>query len=321
MFFYARNDERLSHCSVDPGFDMNWRDVSLIQLFTLIVQSNERSVVCINASQYTLLAGLASRLTSKRFVIWWAGTNESERNVGLLKKMYRYFVFKLANQFFCYSELARAYLVDQFSISPEKITILGNVTMDPLRLAEDERACFSSQGTGVVRLLSVGNLTLRKNHRFLLDVLNELRRGTSVEVQLNIVGIGPELSALESYANELGLKNVTFLGELKGEALLNIYRTSDVFVHAALMDQWPQVVNEAMSFGLPVVASDQSGLSCELLEPGRELFITPLQIVDFSNIILKLIADETLRKAIGATGRGAVSRLYQRCLVEFDKHL
>jgi len=138
---------------------------------------------------------------------------------------------------------------------------------------------------------------------------------------LHFVGDGPERMALEEQASSTGLTGVHFHGELKDQAIVEAYRDADIFVHTATMDQWPQVVNEAMAASLPVVVSDQSGVSESLLATNKELFVVPLDIDRFCEVLERLVSDAGLRAEIGANGRAAVERLYQRSLEIFDRYL
>jgi glycosyltransferase involved in cell wall biosynthesis len=105
------------------------------------------------------------------------------------------------------------------------------------------------------RLIGVGRLIPGKRFDLAISVLPELMK--SVDVELVIVGDGPERSRLESLAKRLP---VTFLGHLANrQTLADTLRSSDVLVMPSASEGYPNAVLEALACGLPVVASDIPG--------------------------------------------------------------
>ncbi len=90
--------------------------------------------------------------------------------------------------------------------------------------------------------LYVGRVEKEKNIQDLLDISDRLK-GSVI-----IVGDG-------SYVREVQENNhVYFMGWKKGEELVQIYRSCDVFVFPSKTDTFGQVMVEAMACGLPVAA-------------------------------------------------------------------
>jgi len=86
---------------------------------------------------------------------------------------------------------------------------------------------------------------------------------------LALVGDGPERAALEAIVTRLALNDaVTFPGALSGEALYDSYAGATCLVLPSLSEPWGLVVNEALSFGCPVVVSDRCGCVPELVVEG-----------------------------------------------------
>jgi glycosyltransferase involved in cell wall biosynthesis len=121
---------------------------------------------------------------------------------------------------------------------------------------------------GAVRLLSVGTLTEKKGHRFLLGALARL----GGELTLDLVGEGELRPALERQAREWGIAAaVRFHGELPQTEVAELMRQADLLVLPSLFENLPCVLIEAMASGLPFVASDVGGIG-ELIDgPGAWL--------------------------------------------------
>ena len=76
-----------------------------------------------------------------------------------------------------------------------------------------------------LRLLYVGRLSAAKNVHVLLSAVAELRR-EAIDLDLSIVGRGPQRSVLESQANELGIgKDVRFMGAVDIRRRTRVLRT------------------------------------------------------------------------------------------------
>ena len=86
---------------------------------------------------------------------------------------------------------------------------------------------------------------------------------------LLIVGDGPSRAALEERARSRQLKWTQFAGFRNQSELAAWYICMDVFVLPSRFETWGLVLNEAMLFQLPVVASSMVGAAEDLIETGR----------------------------------------------------
>lgn len=91
-----------------------------------------------------------------------------------------------------------------------------------------------------------------------------------ITFSLDIAGDGPEREALESLARELGVDpEVTFLGSLSREDAAELMGRCDVFLATSNRKEgWGCTVNEAMTAGCALVASDAIGAVPFLVEDG-----------------------------------------------------
>lgn len=104
-------------------------------------------------------------------------------------------------------------------------------------------------------LLSVGNLVPLKGHDLAIRALRLLP-----EMNLVIIGNGPERAALGTLARELGVSDrVTFAGALAQEDLRHYYGAADALVLASSHEGWANVLLESMACGTAVIASNVGG--------------------------------------------------------------
>jgi glycosyltransferase involved in cell wall biosynthesis len=121
---------------------------------------------------------------------------------------------------------------------------------------------------GVPVLIVVGRFVPIKNVRLAVAALPAIRARVP-EATLLLVGEGPEHDALMQQARTLGVADaVKCAGYVAHDDLAPYYRTADVFVLPSEFDNSPNVVLEAMSAGLPVVATNVGGVA-QYVEAGR----------------------------------------------------
>lgn len=114
-----------------------------------------------------------------------------------------------------------------------------------------------------IRLLSVGSLTKHKGLDFALRVVKSI--ASEVE-EYRIVGKGPQKQRIERDAIKLGIGElVRFVGWT--DDVERYYRSADILLIPSVREGFGLVAIEAMSTGLPVVASNVPGLR-EIIETG-----------------------------------------------------
>lgn len=149
-----------------------------------------------------------------------------------------------------------------------------------------------------VVILYVGKLMPKKRPVDLLLAYKKLNDGNKVLV---FVGDGVLRPVLEQYVREKGIKNVRFAGFQNQSELPRFYTAADIFVlPSGAGETWGLVVNEAMCFGLPVVASDMVGCAPDLVKSGENGFVFKSgQPGDLAGYLGILMADRKKREIFG----------------------
>jgi glycosyltransferase involved in cell wall biosynthesis len=185
-------------------------------------------------------------------------------------------------------ELAEKLLAARFAVActaegARRLTALAPDLSPPVALVYHglDRALFApppAVGSGrdgtdpgdPVRLLAVARLQPKKGFPVLLDAVARVRR----HVRLTVVGYGPMEAELRGRAQGLGLgARIVWAGPLDQPAVRAAYRESDLFVLAPTVapdgdrDGLPNVVVEALSQGLPVVATRTAAIA-EIVDEG-----------------------------------------------------
>jgi glycosyltransferase involved in cell wall biosynthesis len=122
-------------------------------------------------------------------------------------------------------------------------------------------------------LVTVGNLDITKNHRYLIAILAEARRAGR-NITLDVFGEGPLHGDLLEQINASGLEAQVRLRGFRADVrtLLPGYRA---YVHASYSESSSLAIIEAMEAGLPIVAGNIGPIS-ELFDDGVEGRYWPL---------------------------------------------
>lgn len=150
------------------------------------------------------------------------------------------------------------------------------------------------------RIVCTRNLEPLYDHATLLEAAARLQ-AQGVRVSLRLAGSGSLRRFLEDYARRLGIADrVEFLGVVLHRQLPRLLSESDVMVSPSRSDTTAMSVLEAMSCGLPVVATSVGSLP-ERIVPGRNGFLfRPGDVSELTAALGRLAADPALRDRMGA---------------------
>ncbi|KAL8162315.1 hypothetical protein V2J09_013804 [Rumex salicifolius] len=152
-------------------------------------------------------------------------------------------------------------------------------------------------------IVHVGRLGVEKSLDFLKRVMDDI-----LEARIAFIGDGPYREELEKMFE--GTEAV-FTGMLHGSELSEAYASGDVFVMPSDSETLGQVVLEAMSSGVAVVAARAGGIMDIIPEEdeGRTGFCyTPGDLEDCVSKVRRLVQDSRLREAIGRAARNEMER-------------
>lgn len=106
-----------------------------------------------------------------------------------------------------------------------------------------------------LKAVSVGSLVYDKGFDTLIRAISKVK-----DVQLTIIGAGPEYDNLQNLILELNLiDRVVLVGKQTKENIIRYFRDSDFFVLASRNETFGLVYVEAMALGLPVIGTRCGG--------------------------------------------------------------
>lgn len=124
------------------------------------------------------------------------------------------------------------------------------------------------------RIVSIGRLEYQKDLYTSLDVINKLVK-SNVDVEFIILGEGSLCNSLKSYTKEIGLeKHVVFSGFDPNPHIL--LASADLLLLTSLYEGYSNVILESLCLGVPVVATDSPGGNSEIIECGKNGYLSPV---------------------------------------------
>jgi glycosyltransferase involved in cell wall biosynthesis len=165
--------------------------------------------------------------------------------------------------------------------------------------------------SGGFQVLFVGRLVERKGVKHLIEAMARLP--VELRGRLVVIGDGPERQALEAGTRDSGLgTRVGFRGRVTDEELRAEYAQSDVLVLPSILDARGDteglgvVLLEAMSYGVPVVASDIGGIT-DIVEHNKSGLLVPSgDSAALAQALERLARDPALAQRLGAAGEQRV---------------
>lgn len=153
-----------------------------------------------------------------------------------------------------------------------------------------------------LKLVSVGNLTQKKAHEFLIDVVDHLINRLNINVTLDILGFGARYDELNKIIQEKGLSSQIILhGNVKNVS--EFLSLSHIYVHSALYEPFGMVFIEAMASSLPIVSLDGRGNVDLIIDDYNGYFIKSRDVSKFTEAIVKIYKNDLLRKRLGENSK------------------
>lgn len=184
-------------------------------------------------------------------------------------------------------------------VAPGRTAVLPNGVEDEFGRIPDRTG-----RSGPIRILFLGNLRPAKGLFDAIDAFAELR-ASGVDAQLDLAGgfdtAGDREYALQKIAPVTGA--VRLHGVVTGNAKRELLEEADIFLFPSHSEGHPYVVLEAMSAGLPVIATQLPALQETVVEGQTGVLVPPRDPHSLARVLHELAADPQRRRDMGIAGR------------------
>jgi glycosyltransferase involved in cell wall biosynthesis len=284
-------------------------DLSIIPQLRSLVENLHPDVIWSNSVKSHFLVRFAGLSRSAKWIAFHHGYTAEDMKVLLYNQLDRWSL-RAADRVITVCRPFAAELQSR-GISPNRIHI-QHMPIRPFQpIASEQVASLRTQlaiSDDVSVLLSVGRLSFEKGHADLIRAFHALRQQKPcMPVHLVLVGDGPERSNLCSLCQRFELSAyVTLVGHQ--EDVRHYYAMADAFVLPSRSEGSPNVLLEAMSMGLPVVATSVGGIP-ELVRHGNDaLLVDKGNVGALTAALSRVLEDKTLYGRLKGAGPKSILR-------------
>ena len=269
--------EELSSKSI-PYADPEKTSFTYSGLYKIIAKEKPPLIITNAFSLATTKLWFRSWFKNTAYIIWSGAIHRENKTVSSFRKFQRRILIRKACGFVAYGIKAKEYLVN-LGADVKRIQIAINTVDTEFYRTEALRVRDSAASNANKRrnLLYIGHLTQGKRLDQLFEAIDILAQ-TRKDFTLNVVGEGAEINNLKNLANKLDIIDfVSFEGFKQKEDIPSYLAQADCFLFPSEYDVWGLVLIEAMSAGVPCIASIHAGATHDLIKNGTTGFA-----IDFS---------------------------------------
>ena len=258
----------------------------------------------------TYIAFFISKLRRKKFIVWsetfeWPRAPRSKFIEPLVK-----IISKHANACIAAGTKAKEYFI-KMGAKPQDVFRAPDTALE-YEIKEKNKG-LNLKGKKVILYLS--RIVPYKGLDYLVKAFAKLEKEVS-NACLLIGGAGSFEEEVKILAKELNVKNIHFLGRIDKEKIGFYYSICDVFVLPSTFrdydaECWGLVLNEAMSFGKPVISTTATGGAYDLIRNGANGFrVKHGDSEELYTALKKILSDNKLRKKMGVESKKIIEKFF-----------
>ncbi len=253
-----------------------------------------------------LVALAAAPLAPKPIVLTVHGSDLNVSSGNKLLRFLRQFVVMRVDKVIAVST-SLANKLRELNLPEERIAPIGN----GVNLAVFGERCMETAPG--YRLVWVGRMSPVKGLIYLLKALPDILK-VFPETTLMLIGDGPLRRELEDMAEDLNVKSALhFVGFADHESVAEYLAEADLFILPSLSEGLPLAVLEAMSTGLPVVATAVGGVSELVVTESPEatgLLVPAADSVALGEAVVYIFGHPDEARQMGYNGRVRIEKKF-----------
>ncbi len=286
----------------------HWADPTALHALWKLLAALEPAIVHLHLIHATLLGTLVAKALGRSRIVVTRHRDEPYQKLPWFRVAART-LDRAAHRIIAPSQWVASYTARWDGTPQDKLLVIPHgiepIPCSPLQRRELRRNLLESWNLpgGDFLFVSVARLHPSKDHATLLAAFEELAQRYQ-RVWLVVVGDGPLRNKLVTTRDRMApeiSRRLLFIGEVSRP--MDLLCAADGFVHATLREGFGLAVLEALSAGLPVVASRVGPMS-ELIEDGRSgLLVPPRSATALRKAMEQLIRDDDLRRLLASGAR------------------
>jgi len=263
----------------------------------------------------TLVCALALRGLAHKPQLVWSVQSDLETDFstrwlgGLRAALVKRFVPPQVAHYIAISRGVAEKIAKVLAAPQERITVIPNAIDLPTiaQLKSEPVAGIPPKLPGRLRLISVGRLAPQKAHHDLLAAFALAAKKAPQDLELVILGEGPERQRLEALREKLGLRGKVLLPG----AAANPYAwlaQADIFLLASHWEPFGIVITEALAVGLPVISTATDGGQDILEGTGAGILVPAGDVAALAQAIADLVSNPPKRAALSRAARSLAAQ-------------
>tara|TARA_Y100000996_G_scaffold396496_1_gene362645 strand:+ start:12628 stop:13845 length:1218 start_codon:yes stop_codon:yes gene_type:complete len=201
--------------------------------------------------------------TNKIFVRLHGGDVYLERASGYIP--FRHKLYKKADVIISISKQIKAYFKNNYGEFYEKVIVS--------RLGTSPGKLINQKDNKKITIVTVSNVIKLKRLDLLIDAFSKIN---NLDISWSHFGDGPELENIKKRAQKKLPHNISykFHGRVSKETIINYFKDNyiDCFINVSEYEGVPLSIMEAMSYGIPIIATD-AGATRELVDDKNGLLL------------------------------------------------
>jgi len=276
-----------------------WQDLLAIFSIIKLVRRIKPDIIHLNSSKISILGSLAGIISKSKIIYTVHGWVFNEPLSKLKKNFYLHaekFTAKFKNKIICVSEFDhKEALKNKIAPKEKLITIHNGIKPINLLSKEEARKKLGINDSEII-IGSIAYLYKTKGFEYLIQAIKILI-DKGLNIKTIIIGEGQEREELENWIDQLYLKNKIILaGKIDNAA--ELLKAFDIYVSSSVKEGLSYTIIEAMTAGLPIIATRVGG-SPEMINDNEEgLLVDPANPEKLAQAITKIINNKELKNKL-----------------------
>ncbi len=309
--YYAMpsNEAFSNYFSENNHLEIAERKINLKDIFKVkqFVSKNDIDMIHAHGKGASVLARILKLLINKPLIYTFHGIHLECHNL-LARNLYKFFELTTGFIDTCkiFVSKSESNYAKKFRIYNGKNYKIINNGVANKKIKNFEKLNIRKKQENKIKVITICRFVKQKNIEEILSIAKELE-----DIQFLILGNGPLWKNINFLIIKNKLKNILLIGESTN--VFNYLYDSDIFLSTSLYEGLPISVLEAMSVGLPIVASNVVG-NCDAIEHEKEGYLYTLNNVSMASKYISLLAKNYSKRS----GMGKQSFQRQRKLFQVD---
>lgn len=287
-----------------------WIDIKAIKLLTKLLETETIDIIHCHGMKARLYGLFVSMFTNVKIITTHHNWTKSDFRTSIFEIIDAFYIRFFSKIIAVSSDVAKT--LTRLLISQEKIEVIINgIDTDEFQINTIEREKLRRE-LGIEKdcifIGTFGRMSHEKGQKYFIEACLLISQANQ-NTRFIIVGDGPKEQELKNYAKEIGIINkILFVGFQKN--MQKFYSAIDIFVLPSLIEGTSMVLLEAMSCGIPVIATGVGG-NLSVIDNGVDgMIVPPMKSDELSNTILRIMNDKNYQFFLSKNSRDKIVRYY-----------